>query len=60
MGSKSFQGQNNLFRRFWGNSGIFVVVGGFWRKRQGLLQSLDFFGDFCGFLKGLEWFRIYS
>jgi hypothetical protein len=32
-GSGSFQGQNGLFRRFWGNSGIFEVVGGFLAQR---------------------------
>jgi hypothetical protein len=43
MGSESFQGQNGLFRTFWGNSGIFGVVGGFWNKRHGLLRSLGIF-----------------
>jgi hypothetical protein len=43
---ESFQGQNGLFRRFWGNFEIFVVVGGSWRKRQGLLQSLVIFREF--------------
>jgi hypothetical protein len=42
-GSRSFQGQNGLFKRIWGNSGFFEVVGGFCRKRQGLLQNLEIF-----------------
>jgi hypothetical protein len=46
-GSGTFQGQNGLFKRFWANSEIFEVVGGFWRKRQGLLRNL---GNFWGFL----------
>jgi hypothetical protein len=29
-----------------GNPRIFEVVGGFWRRRQGLLQNLGIFGGF--------------
>jgi hypothetical protein len=43
MGFGSFQGQNYLSRRFWGNSEIFGLVGGSWHKRHGLLRN---FGDF--------------
>jgi hypothetical protein len=46
MGSGSFQRQNDLFRRFWGNSGIFGVVGGSWHKIQGLLPILGIFQEF--------------
>jgi hypothetical protein len=60
MGSGSFQGQNGLFRRFWGNSGIFGVVVGSWCKRQGLLQNLGISSDFCRISEGLKWFRNYS
>jgi hypothetical protein len=53
MSFGSLQGQNGLFRRFWGNFGIFGVVGG----------ALAEFGIFSGisvdFLEGLEWFRTY-
>jgi hypothetical protein len=43
MGLGIFQGQNSLFKRLWGNSRIFQVVGGSWRKRQGLFQILGIF-----------------
>jgi hypothetical protein len=44
----SLQGQNGLFRRFWGNSRIFGVVGGTWLKIQGLLQNSGIFWGFLG------------
>jgi hypothetical protein len=53
MGSGSFQRQNCLFRRFWGNSGIFGVVGGSWCKRQGLLRILEIFVKFWRVYSGL-------
>jgi predicted amidohydrolase len=53
------RGKNSLFRRFWGNSGIFGVVGGSWRKRQGLLRSLGIFQGFFGILEGLKCFKTY-
>jgi hypothetical protein len=42
----SLQGQNGLFRRFWGNFGIFGVVGGSLVQKTGLLQNLGFFQAF--------------
>jgi hypothetical protein len=44
-------GVKRFFRRFWGNSEIFGVVGGVWHKKQGLLQNLGIFG---GVWSGLE------
>jgi hypothetical protein len=35
--SGSFQGPNSLFRRFWGSSRIFGVVGGSLAQKIGLL-----------------------
>jgi hypothetical protein len=44
-----------------GDSGEFLetfgVVGGSWHKRRALAKSGKFFGDFCGILEGLKWFR---
>jgi hypothetical protein len=55
MGSGSFQGQNSLFMRFWGTSGIFGVVGGSWHNRQGLLLNM---GIFQGFLWNFGGFKV--
>jgi hypothetical protein len=53
-GSGSFQGKTVFLGGFGGYLWNFRVVGGFWRKRQGLLRSLEIF---CGFLGSLEWSR---
>jgi hypothetical protein len=42
-GSRSFQGQNGLFKRIWGNSGFFEVVGGFLSQKTGALAKFGFF-----------------
>jgi hypothetical protein len=49
MGSRGFLGQNGLFRRLWGNFGIFGVFGGSWLKIQGPLRNLGIFTDFLKF-----------
>jgi hypothetical protein len=58
-GSVSFQGQNSIFRSFWGSFGIFGVVGGSFSQKTGFLRNLGIFGDFCGFFGYLEWFGTY-
>jgi hypothetical protein len=50
---EAFWGGNGLFRRFWSNSEILGVVGGSWRKRQGLLQILGIFRDFLCKIVGI-------
>jgi hypothetical protein len=59
IGSRSFQGQNDLFRRFWDNSRIFGEVGGSLAEKTGLLQNL---GDkIWEFFWGLLWiFRVFG
>jgi hypothetical protein len=49
-GSGSFEGQNGLFRRYWGVFVEFLVAEGLSRERTGLLRSL---GNFQGILVDL-------
>jgi hypothetical protein len=55
MGSRSFWGQNSLFRRFWANSEIFGVAGGSLAQKTRLLRNLGFF---LRFLWGSGWFGV--
>jgi hypothetical protein len=50
MGSGSFQGQNGIFRRFWGNFGIFLSG---WRVLAQNTGALAKFGDFWSVWSGL-------
>jgi hypothetical protein len=54
---EAFRGKMVFLGGSGGNSGIFGVVGGSWRKRKGLLQNLDFFRGFlwifCSVWSGL-------
>jgi hypothetical protein len=54
-GFESFQGQNSLFRRFWGSSRIFGVVGGSLAQKTGLLRNL---GNFQEFLWNFGGFKV--
>jgi hypothetical protein len=59
MGSRSFRGKI-VFSE---GSGLILKflewLEGLWHKRRGSCGIWDFFGDFCGVLEGLEWFRTY-
>jgi hypothetical protein len=47
MGSGSFQGQNSLFRRFWGGiCGILKWWGALVRKNRDSCEDWKLFGDF--------------
>jgi hypothetical protein len=58
-GSGSFQGQNGLFKRFWQILKFLKWLEGFGTKDRGSCEIWEIFGDFCGFLEGLKWFRTY-
>jgi hypothetical protein len=57
MGSRSFQRQNGLFRRF---KEILEFLECFRVRDRASCRVWEFFGDFCGILDGLEWFSTYS
>jgi hypothetical protein len=59
MALEAFRGKTVFSRGFGGNSGIFEVVGRFWRKRQELLRNLRIFWGFLECLKGLGLSRNY-
>jgi hypothetical protein len=59
-GSRSFQGQDGLFRRFWVILEFLEWFEGLGAKDRGSCEVLGFFGDFGGFLDCLERFRTYS
>jgi hypothetical protein len=57
MAFGSFEGQNGHFRRFWGISGNLWSGWRVLAQKTGSCKVWEIFGDFCGILEGLKWFR---